>query len=98
MSPLSSTFNWLMRSIEEIRADLDQATEERAELWEELGHGLDPAKSAEAARLSGLIEDLWSELRAVKAHQRWGPSDLIRRRAMAEERLERDSLRIRKAA
>jgi hypothetical protein len=87
-----------MRSIEEIRADLDQAAEERAELWEELGHGLDPVKSAEAARLSGLIEDLWAELRAVKAHQRWGPSELIRRRAMAEERLERDSLRIRKAA
>lgn len=87
-----------MRTVDEIRTDLDRAAEERAELWEELGHGLDPAKSAEAARLSGLIEDLWAELRAVKAHQRWGPSELIRRRAMAEERLERDSLRIREAA
>jgi hypothetical protein len=87
-----------MRSIQEIRVQLARATEERSELWEELGHGLDPAKSAEAARLSGLIEDLWAELRAVQAQQRWGSSDLIRRRAMAEERLERDSLRIRKAA
>ena len=87
-----------MRSIQEIRAELDRAAENRAELWEELGQGVDPAKSAEAHRLSDLIEDLWAELRAVHAHQRWGSSELIRRRAMAEERLERDSLRIRKAA
>jgi hypothetical protein len=98
MSPHAGRFNWVMRSIQEIRADLDRATDNRTELWEELGHGLDPAKSAEAARLTGLIEDLWAELRAVKAQQRWGSSELIRRRAMAEERLERDSLRIRKAA
>jgi hypothetical protein len=87
-----------MRSIQEIRADLDRAAEKRAELWEELGHGVDQTKSAEAARLTGLIEDLWAELRTVKAQQRWGSTELIRRRAMAEERLERDSLRIRKAA
>jgi hypothetical protein len=87
-----------MRSIQEIRAELDRATEERSELWEELSQGVDPTKSAEAHRLSGLIEDLWAELRAVQAQARWGPTDLIRRRAMAEERLERDSLRIRKAA
>jgi hypothetical protein len=87
-----------MRSTDEIRADLDQAADQRAELWEELGHGVDPAKSAQAARLSSLIEDLWAELRAVQAQERWGPTELIRRRAMAEERLERDTLRIRKAA
>jgi len=87
-----------MRSIQEIRAELDRAAENRAELWEELGQGVDPARSAEAQRLSSLIEDLWAELRAVQAQQRWGSSELIRRRAMAEERLERDSLRIRKAA
>ena len=98
MSLLRGAFNWSMRSIDEIRTDLDEATEQRSELWEELGHGLDPAKSAEAARLSSLIEDLWTELRAVQAQQRWGPTELIRRRALAEERLERVSLRIRKAA
>jgi hypothetical protein len=87
-----------MRSIEEIRIDLAEATERRGHLWEELGHGRDEAKAAEAARLSGLINDLWSELRAVKARQRWGDPDLIQRRARAEERLERDSLRTRKAA
>jgi hypothetical protein len=87
-----------MRTIQEIRTDLQQATERRGELWEALGHGRDEVKSAEAARLSGLIEDLWTELRTVKARQRWGDPELIQRRARAEERLERDSLRIRKAA
>jgi hypothetical protein len=87
-----------MRTIQEIRTDLERATDLRGELWEALGHGRDEAKSAEAARLSGLIEDLWTELRTVKARQRWGDPELIQRRARAEERLERDSLRIRKAA
>jgi hypothetical protein len=87
-----------MRPIQEIRTDLERATERRGELWEALGHGRDEAKAAEAARLSGLITDLWSELRTVKARQRWGDPGLIQRRARAEERLERDSLRIRKAA
>jgi len=86
-----------MRSIQEIRTDLEQATVRRTEVWEELSHGVDPAKSAEAQRLSSLIDDLWAELRAVKAQQRWGPTELIQRRARAEERLERDSLRLRKA-
>jgi hypothetical protein len=87
-----------MRTIQEIRTDLQRATERRGELWEDLGHGRDEAKSAEAAQLSGLINDLWTELRVVKARQRWGDPELIQRRARLEERLERDTLRIRKAA
>jgi hypothetical protein len=87
-----------MRTIQEIRTDLERTTERRADLWEELGHGRDEVKATEAARLSGLINDLWAELRTVKARARWGDPELIQRRARAEERLERDSLRIRKAA
>jgi hypothetical protein len=87
-----------MRTIQEIQSDLERTTERRGKLWEELGHGRDEAKATEAARLSGLINDLWAELRTVKARARWGDPELIQRRARAEERLERDSLRIRKAA
>jgi hypothetical protein len=87
-----------MRTRNDIRRDLDEAVGRRGELWEELGRGMDPAKSAEARRLSSLIDDLWAELRAVNAQQRWGSSELIQRRARAEERLERDTLRVRKAA
>jgi len=87
-----------MRTIEHIREELERATERRAELWHELGDGVDPAKSAEAAELSQRIDELWAEARALKAYDRFGPSDAIRARARAEERLERDSRRFEKAA
>jgi hypothetical protein len=82
-----------VRTISEIRAELDRAVERRAELWHELGGGPDSAKSAEAARLSSKIEDLWAEARAVQARNRFGAPELIQARARAEERLERESRR-----
>jgi hypothetical protein len=77
----------------EIRSDLDEAVDRRAEIWHELGDGIDPAKSAEVKRLSGLIEDLWAEARATQARNRFGAPELIHARARTEERLERDSRR-----
>ena len=81
----------------EIRAELDEAVDRRAEIWHELGDGIDPAKSAEVKRLSSLLEELWAEARATEARNRFGAPELIQARARAEERLERDSRR-RKAA
>lgn len=81
----------------DIREELDRAVERRAELWHELNDGVDPVKSAEAAELSKQIDDLWAEARALRAFERWGPSDQIRARARAEERLERDSRRLKAA-
>ena len=77
----------------EIRAELDEAVDRRAEIWHELGEGIDPAKSAEVKRLSGLIEELWAEARTTEARNRFGAPELIHARARAEERLERDSRR-----
>lgn len=94
MSPAPAPFKGVMRTIEDIRADLDLAIERRARLWEELGAGVDPTKSAEAAELTQLIDDLWAEARALKAYERFGPSDIIRARARTEERLERESRRL----
>jgi HEAT repeat protein len=82
-----------VKTISEIRAQLDEAVDRRAEIWHELGDGIDPAKSAEIARLSGLIEDLWAEARAAEAQSRFGSPELIQARARAEERLERDTRR-----
>ena len=87
-----------MRTIENIRDELERAVERRAQLWQELNDGVDPAKSAEAAELSERIDEPWAEARALKAHDRFGPSDAIRARARAEELLERDSRRLEKAA
>ncbi|HSE81657.1 MAG TPA: hypothetical protein VLA87_08170 [Gaiellaceae bacterium] len=86
-----------MRTIKDIRNELERAVERRAELWQELNDGVDPAKSAEAAELSKQIDELWAEARALRAHDRFGPSDAIRARARAEERLERDSRRLKAA-
>lgn len=82
-----------MRTPQEIRAELERAVDRRAELWHELGGGFDPAKSAEAARLSSRIEELWAEARAAQARGRFGSPELIQARARAEERLERESRR-----
>jgi hypothetical protein len=86
-----------MRTIKDIREELERAVERRAELWQELNDGVDPAKSAEAAELSKQIDELWAEARALRAYNRFGPSDEIRARARAEERLERDSRRLKAA-
>ena len=86
-----------MRTIEDIRKKLERAVERRAELWHDLNEGVDPAKSAEAAELSEQIDELWAEARALRAHDLFGPSDAIRARARAEERLERDSRRLKAA-
>jgi hypothetical protein len=87
-----------MRTTQQIRSDLGQAITKRASLWEELSHGPDPSRSGEAARLSRMIDDLWAELRAAQARGRFGSPELIHARARAEERLERDARRVRKAA
>jgi hypothetical protein len=80
-----------------IRDELERAVERRAELWHELNDGIDPAKSAEAAELTEQIDELWAEARALRAYDHFGPSDQIRARARAEERLERDSRRLKAA-
>jgi hypothetical protein len=86
-----------MRTMKDIRDELERAVERRAQLWHELNGGIDPAKSAEAAELSEKIDELWAEARALRAYDRFGPSDEIRARARAEERLERDSRRLKAA-
>ena len=86
-----------MRTIEDIRKELERAVERRAELWHDLNEGVDPAKSAEAAELSEQIDELWAEARALRAHDLIGPSESIRARARAEDRLERDSRRLKAA-
>jgi hypothetical protein len=87
-----------VRNQAEIKAELEGAIARRAELWDDLNEGHDPAKSAEAAQLTARIADLWSEYRNVRARLRHGPVEQIHARARAEERLEREAKRLRQAA
>jgi hypothetical protein len=78
-----------MKTPSAIHAEIDRVTQRRAELWQLLGEGYDPALSAEVRRLDEQIAELWQELRALRATLRYGDRSRIVARARAEERLER---------
>ncbi len=87
-----------MRTIKEIRRELEEASRQRSELWEALSEGYDALKSAEAARLTARMEELWTESRIARARAAYGPSNEIITRARAEDRLDREARRWRSAA
>ena len=78
-----------MRTLEEIHAQLDDATERRSELWHLLSEGHDPALSEELHELEERISALWDEHRTLRAQERFGNRDEIIKRARHEERLAR---------
>jgi hypothetical protein len=78
-----------MRTLEEIRTEIDQLTEERAELLHKLAEGHDVLLAIEHKEIEERIADLWDEHRTARAELRWGDRDVIIKRARAEERLDR---------
>jgi hypothetical protein len=78
-----------MRNIDEIRTELDRATERRSELFHLLSNGHDAELSAELHELEERISSLWDEHRTLRAQQRFGDREEIIKRARHEERLAR---------
>jgi hypothetical protein len=78
-----------MRTISEIRQELDRLTERRSEVLHGLSEGYDAALAAEHQSLEEQIAELWDEQRAARANLRFGDRDLIIQRARQEERLSR---------
>jgi hypothetical protein len=78
-----------MRNIDEIRAELDRATERRSELFHLLSNGHDAELSDELHELEERISSLWDEHRTLRAQQRFGDREEIIKRARHEERLAR---------
>jgi len=78
-----------MRSLEDIREDIDKLSDRRAEVLHALSEGHDAAITAEHQQLDEQLAELWDEQRAVKATIRFGDRDLIIQRARHEERLSR---------
>jgi ABC-type phosphate transport system auxiliary subunit len=78
-----------MNTLNEIRLEIERATERRAELWHLLSEGRDATLAAELKELEERIARLWDEHRALRAHARFGDRDEIIRRARHEERLAR---------
>ena len=80
-----------MRTLEQIREQIDRASDRRAELWHQLSEGRDPAVADELHELEHEIERLWDEQRVVRAAIRFGEREKILRRARTEERIERSA-------
>ncbi|HVM17160.1 MAG TPA: hypothetical protein VM290_06225 [Gaiellaceae bacterium] len=78
-----------MRTLPDIRADIDRESDRRAELRRTLSLGHDTAVVAELKSLDERLAALWEEHRITRARLRFGDRDRIITRARAEERLER---------
>ena len=78
-----------MRTLDDIRLDIERTTERRAELLHVLAEGHDDTVAAEHAELEDEIARLWDEYREAKVRGRFGDRDAIIKRARLEERLER---------
>jgi hypothetical protein len=78
-----------MRTLEEIRQEIDRLSDERAEVLHALSEGHDATLASEHQRLDERLAELWEEQRAVRATIRFGDRDLIIQRARHEERLSR---------
>ena len=78
-----------VRSINDIHAEIEALTEERAAVLRALSYGHDSALVAQHQRLEDEIARLWDEQRIAQARARFGERDEIIRRARTEERLER---------
>lgn len=78
-----------MNTIAIIHAEIDEISEQRAELWHRLSLGRNPELVAAIKALDEKLEALWQAHRAERARIRFGEREEIVRRARAEERLER---------
>ena len=78
-----------VNTLEDIKLEIEGATERRAELLHVLAEGHDPVIAAEHAQVEEEIARLWDEYRAARVQSRFGDRDAIIKRARLEERLER---------
>jgi hypothetical protein len=74
---------------DQIHTEIEELSEQRQELWQQLSDGLDPGVAAEIKDIDAHLTELWARLRLEKARLRFGEREEIVRRARAEERLER---------
>jgi hypothetical protein len=78
-----------MRTLNEIKQDIERLSDERAEVLHRLSEGHDAQLAAEHKRLDEQLAELWEEQRHARATIRFGDRDLIIQRARHEERLSR---------
>lgn len=78
-----------MRTLIEIKNEIDRLSGRRTEVMRALSEGYDATLHAEHQRLEEQIAELWEEQRFARATLRHGDRDQIIQRARQEERLSR---------
>jgi hypothetical protein len=78
-----------VRTLTEIRAEIERASEERAALLHRLSAGHDVVLAKELRALDDRIAELWDEHREARVRVRFGDRAEIIRRARLEERIDR---------
>ena len=78
-----------MRTLIEIKQEIDRLSDRRADVMRALSEEFDAGLSAEHQRLEEVIAQLWEEQRFARATLRHGDRDAIIQRARQEERLSR---------
>ena len=78
-----------MRTLMEIREEIDHLSARRVEVMRALSEGFDATLKAEHLELEERIAELWEEQRNARAMLRFGDRDVIIQKARQEERLSR---------
>jgi hypothetical protein len=78
-----------VRTLTEIRAEIERASEERSSLLHRLSAGHDIVLANELRELDSRIAELWDEHREARVRARFGDRNDIIRRARLEERIDR---------
>ena len=78
-----------MRTLTEIRAEIERASEERAALLHRLSGGHDIVLATELRDLDNRVAELWDEHREARVRARFGDRNDIIRRARLEDRIDR---------
>ena len=78
-----------MRTMNDIRQEIDRLSDERAEILRKLAAGHTEELAAEHQRLDEELAELWEEQRHLRATLRFGDRNAIIQRARHDERLSR---------
>ena len=78
-----------MRTLTDIRSEIDRLSDRRLHVMRALSQGYDTDLAAEHKELEERIAALWEEQRNARAMVRFGDRDTIIQRARQEERLSR---------
>jgi ABC-type phosphate transport system auxiliary subunit len=78
-----------MRTLNEIRREIDELSERRLRVMRQLSEGFDADLAAEHRQLEEQVAQLWDEQRQARATLRFGDRNVIIQRARQEERLSR---------